>query len=171
MLILQFLENSNTYNAFNLQANINIYQTSGPNYTAQDQIISAYVCPSDGATAKVTSGTATAGYSNYMASTGGTAPVIGTAGPYMEPNSAFLGAFNVTLDTNGNVTSKVTMATITDGTSNTGMFAETKRSQWANLVFPAMYNGRVPYSPDMVYLVPDGELEQPGLAVGLQQLG
>jgi prepilin-type N-terminal cleavage/methylation domain-containing protein/prepilin-type processing-associated H-X9-DG protein len=160
VLILPFLENSNSYNAFNLAWNLNIYQTTGPNYTAQDQIIATYVCPSDGATAKVTSGASTAGYSNYMASTGGTAAQLqGTNQKTSETNSAVLGPFVCMLDGNGNVTSKVTLATITDGTSNTGMFAETKRSQWANLVFPAMYNGNVPYSTDMVYLVPTANFD------------
>jgi prepilin-type N-terminal cleavage/methylation domain-containing protein/prepilin-type processing-associated H-X9-DG protein len=153
VLILPYLENANTYNAFNLQANINVYQTTGPNYTAQDQIVASYVCPSDGATAKVTSGASAVGYSNYMASTGGTAAqTIGSASKAQESNQAFLGPFNVQLDGNGNVMNKVTMAAITDGTSNTGMFAETKRSQWASLVYPAMYQGRTPYSMDMVFL-------------------
>jgi prepilin-type processing-associated H-X9-DG protein len=153
VLILPFLENGNTYNAFNLTWNLNVYQTTGPNFTAQDQIVSSYVCPSDGATAKVTSGLSTAGYSNYMCSTGGTAAQIaGSGSKAFEPNTAFLGAFNVALDGNGNVTSKVAMAAITDGTSNTGLFAETKRSNYANLVYPAMYQGNVPYSTDMVYL-------------------
>jgi prepilin-type N-terminal cleavage/methylation domain-containing protein/prepilin-type processing-associated H-X9-DG protein len=168
VLILQFLENGNVYNAFNLSWNLNVYQTNGPNYTAQDQVIASYVCPSDGTTAKVTSGNSTAGYSNYMASTGGTAAqVAGSGNPAFEPNSSYLGAFNVSINWTAPqfmpdgvtpnpdylaVTNKVTIATITDGTSNTGMFAETKRSQWANLVFPAMYNGNVPYSMDMVFL-------------------
>ncbi len=159
MLILPFIENSNTYNAFNLQANINVYQTSGPNFTAQDQVIASFNCPSDPSTAKITSGASTAGYSNYMASTGGTAAQLynsytagGTLIPGCETNASFLGPFNVQLDTSGNVTSKVTLAAITDGTSNTGMFSETKKSQWAALVYPAMYNGSVPYSTDMVYL-------------------
>jgi prepilin-type N-terminal cleavage/methylation domain-containing protein/prepilin-type processing-associated H-X9-DG protein len=158
VLILPYLENGNTYNAFNLSWNLNVYQTTGPNYTAQDQTVSAYVCPSDPADAKVTAtsstGTSQAGYSNYMASTGGTAAqIIGSTDPSFEKNTVFLGVFNVQLDANGNVTNKVTMASITDGTSNTGMFAETKRSNLANLVYPAMYNGSTPYSMDMVYLV------------------
>jgi prepilin-type processing-associated H-X9-DG protein len=59
----------------------------------------------------------------------------------MTPNPAFLA-----------VTGKVTMASIQDGTSNTGMFAETTMSPYANLQFPAMYQGNTPYSPFMVYL-------------------
>src|SRR5262249_1602218 len=43
VLILQYLEGGNTYNSFNLLWNLNVYQTSGTNYTAQDQVIAAYV--------------------------------------------------------------------------------------------------------------------------------
>ncbi|HEY2158692.1 MAG TPA: DUF1559 domain-containing protein [Isosphaeraceae bacterium] len=160
VLILPFLENANTYNAFNLAWNLNVYQTSGPNYTAQDQVVSSYNCPSDPSTAKVTSGNSTAGYSNYMASTGGTAAQLYNSYDCQNPpklisgsetNATFLGAFNVTINCT-TITSMVTMATITDGTSNTGMFAETKKSQWAAGSVASWYQGRTPYSMDMVYL-------------------
>ncbi len=65
-----------------------------------------------------------------------------TAGfSYEEPSTTFCGIFNVTLNEtapailNGNpnpdfqnVTSKITIATVTDGTSNTAMFSEVKKS-------------------------------------------
>ena len=137
----------------------------------KDQVISAYVCPSDGNTTKVTSGTSSAGYSNYMCSTGrlGRPALRGsnpTAYPYDETNRpAFLGVFNVTINESGLplptptapnpnyliVTSKITMATITDGTSNTAMFAETTMSPYAATVYPAIYQNNIPYSPFMVY--------------------
>ncbi len=165
VLILQFLENGNTFNSFNLQWNLNIYQASGPNYTAQDQVINTYTCPSDGNTSKVTSGVSTAGYSSYMCSTGGTAAMFyGGVNKYEEMNTVFLGVFNSKLNetapmgTNANpnlaynaVTSKVTMATLTDGTSNTAMFSETTMSPYAALVYPAMYQGGIPYSLYTVY--------------------
>ncbi len=43
------------------------------------------------------------------------------------------------------------MASITDGSSNTGMFAETTMSPYANTFYPAIYSGSTPYSPFMVY--------------------
>jgi prepilin-type N-terminal cleavage/methylation domain-containing protein/prepilin-type processing-associated H-X9-DG protein len=167
VLILQYLEGGNTYNAFNLLWNLNVYQTSGTNFTAQDQVIAAYVCPSDGNTSKITSGASTAGYSSYMASTGGTASILfgGQLTGNEEQNSAFLGAFNCSLNETAAsftsstsnyqtyvnspymaVTSKVTIASITDGTSNTGMFSETTMSPYAALVYPAMYQGNIPSS-------------------------
>jgi prepilin-type N-terminal cleavage/methylation domain-containing protein/prepilin-type processing-associated H-X9-DG protein len=163
VLILQYLEGGSTYNAFNLAFNLNIYETTGTNWTATSQVISAFVCPSDGNTSKVGTAPATAGYSNYMLSTGGTASQLfgGTiASSNEETNSAFLGIFNVQLSETGtaptapttasnpymSVTSKVTMATITDGTSNTGMFSETTMSPYAAMTGPALYAGGIPGS-------------------------
>jgi prepilin-type N-terminal cleavage/methylation domain-containing protein len=146
--ILQFLENNNLFATFNFQFNFNeIYnydvttQGNDPNFTAGAQLISAYICPSDASTSKLLG---FIGYDNYFASSGGTACLeTGTATPgQMEPNSAALGVFNVTLDYtqpatlsagvyNPNylpVKSKVTIASITDGTSNTSMWAEITRS-------------------------------------------
>ena len=165
VLILQYLENGNTFNAFNLQWDLNLYQPTATNFTAQDQVISSYVCPSDGNTSKVTSGTSTAGYSSYMCSTGGSAAMLyggtnPTLYPFDETNSVYLGIFNVQINEAGTpqpippnyntsylaVTSKVTMASITDGTSNTAMFAETTMSPYANLTYPAVYAPNVAYS-------------------------
>jgi prepilin-type N-terminal cleavage/methylation domain-containing protein/prepilin-type processing-associated H-X9-DG protein len=167
VLILQYLEGGNTYNAFNLMYNFNAYgTTTEPNYTAQGMVINAFICPSDGNTTKIGTPPAQAGYSNYMCSTGGTAAQLfgGTTLTNEETNQAFLGIFNVSLNetatvpspTNLNgqgmaVTSKITMASIVDGTSNTGMFAETTMSPLANLGWPAYGQGQTPYSPFMVY--------------------
>jgi prepilin-type N-terminal cleavage/methylation domain-containing protein/prepilin-type processing-associated H-X9-DG protein len=174
VLVLQYIEGNATYNAFNLLWNLNVYQPSGPNYTAQDQVISAFVCPSDGNSSKVTatlgSVTSTAGYSSYMASTGGTASMLygatnPTLYPFDEMNTAFIGPFNVRIDettpapnaNTGNyqnylnttyamVMSKTTMATITDGTSNTAMFSETTMSPYAAMTGSALYQGGIPGS-------------------------
>jgi prepilin-type N-terminal cleavage/methylation domain-containing protein/prepilin-type processing-associated H-X9-DG protein len=155
VLIMQYMEGGNTYNAFNLAFDINIYEVSGTNWTATSQVINSFVCPSDGNTAKIGTAPALAGYSNYMCSTGGTASQIfgGTLFAPEETNQAFLGIFNVQLNeappvpnpptypmpsstTYLQVTSKVTMATILDGTSNTGMFSETTMSPYATANYP-----------------------------------
>jgi prepilin-type N-terminal cleavage/methylation domain-containing protein/prepilin-type processing-associated H-X9-DG protein len=166
VLILQFLEGGNTFNAFNLQWNINSFgTTTEPNYTAQAQVINSYICPSDGNTTKAGTAPALAGYSNYMCSTGGTAAqLFGGTLTGEETNQTFLGIFNVSINetatlpspTNLNglgsmVTNKVTMASIVDGTSNTGMFSETTMSPFANLGYPAYAQGQTPFSPFMVY--------------------
>jgi prepilin-type N-terminal cleavage/methylation domain-containing protein/prepilin-type processing-associated H-X9-DG protein len=135
VIILQYLENTNTYNNFNLSYNINDNSTASLNYTVQCQVINAYVCPSDGSITKYNGYLA---YSNYFGSLGATASAMygGTANKEEETNQATLGIFNVSLNETAPststsyqaVTSKVTIASITDGTSNTAMFSETKRS-------------------------------------------
>jgi prepilin-type N-terminal cleavage/methylation domain-containing protein/prepilin-type processing-associated H-X9-DG protein len=135
VLILQYLEGNNTYNNFNFTYDINLNGNPNPNYTVQTQVISGYVCPSDGATTKYNGYLA---YSNYFGSLGATASALygGTANKEEETNQATLGIFNCSLNESAPagsanywaVTSKVTIASITDGTSNTAMFSETKRS-------------------------------------------
>jgi len=147
-IILPFLENAAAYSAFNFYFTMNNAGAppggASQNYTAQIQIVSTFVCPSDPSTTKYSG---YLGYSNYFASLGGTASAIygGTGIKGEETNVATTGIFNVSLDegqqqklsdgtANPNyfrVTSKVTIASITDGTSNTAMYAETRRSPLA----------------------------------------
>ncbi|AMV35962.1 DUF1559 domain-containing protein [Planctomyces sp. SH-PL62] len=162
-MLLPFIEGGNTYNAFNTSVGINIYGASSPNNTAQTQIVSAYVCPSDASSARFAGAPGTLlGYSNYMASTGGTAAQIyGGTSAASEKNTAYLGAFNVQLNETAasgtpdfqKVTSRTTIGAFTDGTSNTGMFAETRRSNYAGVAAATLYAGRTPYAIDMVYLM------------------
>ncbi|APW61051.1 DUF1559 domain-containing protein [Paludisphaera borealis] len=145
--VLQFLENSNLYNTFNFQFNLNGIsnnKTNDANYTAGTQIISAYICPSDSSDVKLFG---ILGYNNYFASIGATAcaelgqPPAGYAANKTEVNAGLAGVFNVTLDysspqtLNGannpdylKATGKGTIASITDGTSNTSLFSEVTRS-------------------------------------------
>ncbi|WZO98120.1 DUF1559 domain-containing protein [Isosphaeraceae bacterium EP7] len=148
--ILGFLENSNIYNTFNFQINFNTLTSNlanDSNYTACCQIVSAYVCPSDPSAVRLFG---IVGYNNYFSSIGATAcPELGPPPPssYNYPpnktelNTALAGVFNVTLDygqptqINGannpdylKVTGRTGISAITDGTSNTTMFAETIRS-------------------------------------------
>ncbi|MHC5537022.1 DUF1559 family PulG-like putative transporter [Singulisphaera rosea] len=145
--MLSYLENSSLYNTFNFSFNLNgIYNNkiNDANYTAGTQLISAYLCPSDPANVKFAG---ILGYDNYFASLGGTAcPEMGPApagytANHTEVNTALAGIFNVTLDygqpaqVNGannpdyqKVASKTTIASVTDGTSNTALFSEITRS-------------------------------------------
>ena len=143
--VLAFLESANTYSTFNFQFNLNgIYnnRANDANYTAGSQLVSAFICPSDPSIQRMAG---FIGYSNYSASIGGTScPELGT-GAAQEANFQLSGAFNVMLDTgapatiNGannpnyqRVTSPVTIAAITDGTSNSAMFSEIIRSTSVN---------------------------------------
>ncbi len=174
VLILPFIESANLYNAFNTQWGVNnIYGSSATsptvNMTAGFQLVSSFICPSDGSSARE----GNCGYSNYFGSLGGTAcqlfgGSLGTAPTNEESNQGVLGVFNVSLNENPPgvsspgleqmpVTNKVTVASITDGTSNTAMWSETKRSTLTQVGYPAEYQGQIPFSMDNVYLVVDGE--------------
>jgi prepilin-type N-terminal cleavage/methylation domain-containing protein/prepilin-type processing-associated H-X9-DG protein len=143
--ILPFMEGSNAYSAFNFFFTMNTVSTTAANFTAQIQIVNSFVCPSDPSTTKFTSSGASVGYANYFASLGGTASALygGTGVKGEEPNSSTIGVFVCSLNETAaktladgktfnpeyfKVTSKITIASITDGTSNTAMFSETKRS-------------------------------------------
>ena len=99
VLIMQYLEGGNTYNAFNL--------AFGPQRIPgeRDELdghepghqLRTFVRPM-ATPSKVGTAPAAAGYSNYMCSTGGSASQIfgGTiASPNEETNQSFLGVFNV----------------------------------------------------------------------------
>ncbi len=132
-LLLQFLEQGAAYNSFNFQIDINDIGVGFPNYTANSLLVGSFVCPSDPGTNRLFG---FEGYANYVGSLGGTASQLtgpatnGDSSPtYCEINSGVLGIFNVALSaTTVAVTSKVTVASVTDGTSNTCMFSETRRS-------------------------------------------
>jgi prepilin-type N-terminal cleavage/methylation domain-containing protein/prepilin-type processing-associated H-X9-DG protein len=136
--ILPYMEQSAMYNAFNLQIDMNIYG-GGPNDTAQQQIVNSFVCPTEPNNIKLSN----LGYTNYAASVGGSAAVELGANPWQEPNGSFGGPFSVNQDlgqaqfldaaqTQPNFSYRqalpVTIASLTDGTSNTGLFAETRHS-------------------------------------------
>ena len=158
--LLQYLEGSNTFNAFNLMQNANnAINTGDANTTAASQIINAYVCPSDGTTTKLM-GSATGtglGYANYCASTGGTASTeLGSAYGFQEPNSSLAGPYCVTLNRSGTAPTTalpnpdyqkatgVTLASITDGTSNTGAFSETIRGRASTTDLVGGLRGGIP---------------------------
>jgi len=150
VLMLQYLEGGSAFNTYNFQFNLNgIYNDgpNGPNYTAGGYLVSAYLCPSDPSNTKLKG---FIGYNNYFASIGATAcielgaPPAGYAANKTEVNTALAGVFSVRLDygapdkINGafnpdylKTTANTTIATITDGTSNTSMFSETVHSMSA----------------------------------------
>ena len=139
--LLPFIENSAAYAAFNLEINLNVFGPTSPNHTAQTSLVASYICPSDPNNTKMDGIIA---YANYVASTGNTASSeFGSSYTFQEPNTSRLGVFNFQIvRTNprflpGQTTvnpdyrkaiGEVKLAQIKDGTSNTAMFSETRRS-------------------------------------------
>lgn len=139
-LILSFIEQAAMYNAFNFELDVH---TNKANQTAQTQLVSAFICPSDPQSNRMIGGSAALplGYNNYMVSSGASASPEGASASllgFQETNNALFGPFSFPgLDRTGDpvsnpkyrVTKPGTLAEITDGTSNTGMWSETRRSR------------------------------------------
>jgi prepilin-type N-terminal cleavage/methylation domain-containing protein/prepilin-type processing-associated H-X9-DG protein len=141
-IILPYVEQSNKYNQFNFDHDVNNDPINDP---AVSQDVPIFVCPSDPSTNVETfNGSQARGRSNYYGNIGITANLYDT-------NSALAGIFNVKLDPNGNVTSKVRITDVTDGTSNTAMFAEITRCK-VTLDYSS-YSNPTWYDPTLVYLI------------------
>jgi prepilin-type processing-associated H-X9-DG protein len=113
--ILNFMEQVAAFNALNFGS---LYNTA-PNFTSRTITINTFVCPSDGnnPSAAVTIGTLTGlpGSTNYPNNVG-TASVDTTTG-YVDGPAYYAGATTPP-------TPVVTLASVTDGTSNTAIFSE-----------------------------------------------
>ncbi len=153
-LVLPYMEQSSAYAAFNTQISICTYNNGAtpgeayPNDTAQVTIISSYVCPSDGATQRIGQNIA---YCNYDASLGWTAAIeVGAGQSNMDPISTHYGIYNAAIQyglpscTNGapnpdyEKVPGVTVASVTDGTSNTAAFSEAWRGHEVGTTLPAI---------------------------------
>jgi prepilin-type N-terminal cleavage/methylation domain-containing protein/prepilin-type processing-associated H-X9-DG protein len=126
-LILPYIEQSNKYNQFNFGYEVN---SKPENLAARAQDVAIFLCPSDPSTAAFTETGAPAahGRSNYFGNAGANA-----YSGNLDATTA--GLFNFesnqkVKDKNGALIS-VRLAEITDGTSNTAMFAEVKRGNYA----------------------------------------
>lgn len=135
VFLLSYIEQGNKLNQWNLNYNVNsdaaidpsIPALAGANAAARVGDIPTYLCPSDPSTMTQTN----AGRSNYMVSTGANADYRGGL-----PGD---GIFAMPNPTAGQVLKGPTHASITDGTSNTAMFAETKRGNF-NSTQTGMYD-------------------------------
>jgi len=151
-VLMPFLEQGALYNVWNLTVDSNNQRA---NETARLTQVSAFLCPSDpgGGTCGDQGGSGLpTGQANYFASIGFTGaqyyntifPPPATTPTPQESNAAMLGLFNVQLDTAqpvnlpGTTTPNplyqrviaATISSVTDGTSNTAMFAEIVRSRY-----------------------------------------
>ncbi|MBX7104717.1 MAG: DUF1559 domain-containing protein [Gemmataceae bacterium] len=116
-LILPYVEQASKYNQFNFDYDVH---NDSINVPAQTQDIPIYMCPSDISEKRYFQ----AGRSNYFANIGATADL-------RSANRSVVGIFNFTEDAARNLTSKVRVGDISDGTSNTCMFGEVKRGTLA----------------------------------------
>jgi prepilin-type N-terminal cleavage/methylation domain-containing protein/prepilin-type processing-associated H-X9-DG protein len=150
--LMQFLEQGALYNSWNFAVDAN---SNVANDTARTTQVSGYLCPSDASSATLNNNAVSGGLNlpegraDYYGSIGY------TAGWYYnnnmitsleEPNGQFVGIFNLTYDlsqpkyldaagTQPNPLYRqskgVPLAQITDGTSNTALYSETRLTRWS----------------------------------------
>jgi prepilin-type N-terminal cleavage/methylation domain-containing protein/prepilin-type processing-associated H-X9-DG protein len=150
-LMMPFIEQGALYNAWNFTVDSNGGGSMEMNETARLTQVNAYLCPSDpggGSCADPGGSGLSCAQANYFASIGNTAGQYYNIGgtTLQETNSSMIGLFNVQYDMSqpqyfgpGNTNPNplylqllaCKLATITDGTSNTAMFSETIRSNYA----------------------------------------
>jgi prepilin-type processing-associated H-X9-DG protein len=132
------MEQGNLYNQFNFAKDI---RTNAANAAARVVEVKSYLCPSD---PELRTPTTVASRNNYYSCIGTTA----------DPNStdpAHMGVFNYPAGTVGNLR----IVNITDGTSNTAMWSETKRATVTNGgCDTASGNAPAPYDPTNIYIIP-----------------
>jgi len=124
-LLLPYFEQANKYNKFNMNYNVNsdaplntnIPALTGANSAARTGDVPVFLCPSDSATETYFG----AGRQNYFGSLGGYANYRGS-GTNQD------GIFSIPYPSNGQTMNGYSIVTLTDGTSNTAMFAEVLRS-------------------------------------------
>jgi prepilin-type processing-associated H-X9-DG protein/prepilin-type N-terminal cleavage/methylation domain-containing protein len=164
--ILPYMEQSSLYSAFNTTLDMCTYGAGQPNDTAQTTLITAFICPSDGYTQRIGDNVA---YCNYFASLGATAAQeAGSAYTNMEPIMGRWGIYIAAVDysqplclgtvpnINYDKVPGVTVAAITDGTSNTAAFAESWRGHESGSTLPPITDPTIVllYSSNLDNLAP-----------------
>jgi prepilin-type N-terminal cleavage/methylation domain-containing protein/prepilin-type processing-associated H-X9-DG protein len=165
--LLPFMEQSQIYTAFNTQVDMCLYGSNTvPNDTAQTTLISAFICPSDGAEQRIGDNIA---YCNYFASLGATAAQeAGSTYSNMESISSRLGIYNAAVNygtplCNGTTPNPdyqkvpgIRVASVTDGTSNTAAFAEAWRGHEVGSTLPPITDPTIVlvYSANLDNLAP-----------------
>jgi prepilin-type N-terminal cleavage/methylation domain-containing protein/prepilin-type processing-associated H-X9-DG protein len=165
IIILPYVEQANLYKLFDFSTDINSSVTNDP---ARLQQVPFYLCPSDGTSAYQPDVGVTppgvpkgqpCGKNNYVGNLGTTADQRSTEGKRV-------GIFNFTTTfdaTTGfsTVTSKLRILQISDGTSNTCMWSETKLAQ-ADRTLAGSSAATNWYDPTQVYLL---SLQDPGYSI------
>ena len=133
-ILLPYLEQANKFNQFNLDWDVHTSAVNGP---ARLQDVPFFICPSDPSGAQQQQTTPIAGpvgRNNYFSNIGGTSqptrelrPALPTG--FTPQDGPFSTSFVSTQRNNGNIPVSINILGITDGTSNTAMFAEVRRSK------------------------------------------
>ena len=115
-VLLGYLEQANKFNQFNFAFDV----TSATNAPARRQDVPMFLCPSDPSAAAFTDGGAPVGRISYFGNTGAVADSRLNA-------DTRTGVFNVVAVAAGETPKGIAILAISDGTSNTVMFAEVMR--------------------------------------------
>jgi prepilin-type N-terminal cleavage/methylation domain-containing protein/prepilin-type processing-associated H-X9-DG protein len=147
-LLLPYMEQANLYNLFNFNFDVN---SSAINNPARIQEVKSYLCPSDPSVGGINYGSGLYGRLNYFGN-------IGTTADTRSTETRRVGIFNFQFgplqsDGSRKVISRVRLAEVSsgDGTSNTAMFSETKRSTVNGGNWPVSKDY---YNPTNIYLLP-----------------
>jgi prepilin-type N-terminal cleavage/methylation domain-containing protein/prepilin-type processing-associated H-X9-DG protein len=145
-VILPYVEQANLYNLFDFSKDINLDAANRP---ARVQQVKFFLCPSDPSGSVIAdpgqAGPGNPGRNNYLGN-------LGTTADQHSTDTLRVGIFNYT-GSGGKVTTRVKITDVTDGTSNTCMWSETKRSMDPRLSSA----GGNSYDPTMIYLLPSDD--------------
>jgi prepilin-type N-terminal cleavage/methylation domain-containing protein/prepilin-type processing-associated H-X9-DG protein len=171
IVVLPYVEQANLYNLFDFSTDFN---SSVTNDSARLQQVPIFLCPSDSTSAYqpdvgtnppgVTPGQP-CGKNNYVGN-------LGTTADQRSTETNHVGIFNFTATTDASngfnfVTTKLRITAITDGTSNTAMWSETKLAQ-SDRTLAGSSAATNWYDPTQVYLLP---LSDPGYSIYTPQTG
>ena len=155
-VILGYLEQANKFNQFDFTKDV---QTGAVNFPAQAQDVPTFICPSETSSAAMVNTTSalTLGRTNYFGS-------IGAVADARLNSDSRGGVFFAPATKPGETPKGNPITAISDGTSNTAMFAEVMRAQTANSATPD-YTTNVNTSTDLSVL-PAAPLGQDGRVAG-----
>jgi prepilin-type N-terminal cleavage/methylation domain-containing protein/prepilin-type processing-associated H-X9-DG protein len=157
-LILPYVEQANLYNQFDFTQDVN---HSLSNWTARTQEVKFYLCPSDPEMIRPNQATISGaqgpsgptGRSNYLGN-------IGTTADSQSTDLSHVGIFNYNYNSsaNGTPASAIRITDISDGTSNTAMFSETKRAMTAGGCGGGTFAwDNDVYNPTIIYFIPSND--------------
>jgi prepilin-type N-terminal cleavage/methylation domain-containing protein/prepilin-type processing-associated H-X9-DG protein len=145
-VLLAYVEQANKFNQFTFTSDVNAAAVNGP---ARRQDVPIFLCPSDPSQATFTDGGAPVGRINYFGN-------IGAVADSRLPADSRGGLFYVLSNVAGETPKGLSILAVTDGTSNTAMFAEVLKGNNVSGVVdnvtnvasgdisasPALYDGR-----------------------------